>query len=505
MRARRNLPRSGLPADTDFGGECAIYAPTMIMTPPMNDHNEEATHLRWTRGSPEKRLDENRPTVKAIARLIKDGKTDAVRKRLRRWHARDIVELLVQLPLKRARKLFLSLPPGPAAKVVASLNDDFRAALLADATIDRLVEILDSLDPEDAVDAIDELPDEVQERLLPQLRESSAIGELMAYNEESAGGIMTRKFVAVPPHWSIGQVISEVRGNAALIKKLSAVYVVNNERRLIGYLKLRDLLLRPSDSLAGDVMRTDVIAVRADMDQEQVVRFTEDNGLISVPVVDADDRLLGRITADELQRVVRDEAEEDIRLLSGVSPDSRPDEPVLGIVRGRLPWLVAGLIGATLSGSIVGSFQDEIAAAAILASFIPVVMSMAGNAGIQAATVAIQGLATGTIWIGDLPWRLGREVLGAFLNGLAAALILAAIVLIAGPFVGIQQPLLLALTAALSLLGVTLLAATMGAAVPMLLNHFGIDPAMATGIFITTGNDILAVLVFFLAATLIYL
>jgi magnesium transporter len=318
----------------------------------MNDRNEEATQLRWTRGSPDQRLDQNRTTVKAIARMIKEGKTDAVRKLLRRWHPRDIVELLVQLPLKRARKLFLSLPPGPAAKVIASLNDDFRAALLADATIDRLVEILDSLDPEDAVDAIDELPDEVQERLLPQLRESSTIGELMAYNEESAGGIMTRKFVAVPPDWSVGQVISEVRGNADLTKKLSAVYVVNNGRRLVGLLKLRDLLLRPSDSLTGDVMRTDVVAVRADMDQEEVVRFTENNGLLSVPVVDTDGRLLGRITSDELQRVVRDEAEEDIRLMGGVSPDSRPDEPVLGIVRNRLPWLVAGLVGASISGSI---------------------------------------------------------------------------------------------------------------------------------------------------------
>jgi magnesium transporter len=472
----------------------------------MNEENKtKPDELRWTRSTPGEQLDINKPVVKGIARLIKERELDSVRGILRRWHPRDIVELLVQLPLKRARKLFLSLPPGPAAKVIAGLNDDFRAALLEDATIDRLVEILDSLDPEDAVDAMDELPEEVQERLLPQLRESASISELMAYQEDSAGGIMTRKFITVPPDWTVDQVIAEVRRHANRVKKLSAIYVIDADRVLIGYLKLRDLLLRPHDSLVADIMRTDYVAVRSDMDQEEVVRITEKNDLVSVPVVDGAGRLLGRITSDELQRVVRDEAEEDIRLMSGVSPATRPDEPVLGIVRNRLPWLVAGLAGATVSGSIVGSFQDEIAAAAILASFIPVVMSMAGNAGIQASTVAIQGLATGTIWIGDLPWRLGKEALGALLNGLAAALILAVIVVISGPFIGVRDPVLLALTAGLSLVGVTLLAVTMGASVPLILKHFGIDPAMATGIFITTGNDILAVLVFFVVATGIYL
>jgi magnesium transporter len=470
-----------------------------------NLQEEQPIPLRWTRARPGERLDANRPVVKAIAQMIKQGQMDLLRVELRRWHPRDIVELLVQLPLKRARKLFLSLPPGPAAKVIAELHDDFRAALLEDATIERLVEILDSLDPEDAVDAIDDLPEEARERLLPRLQQSEAITELMAYKEDSAGGIMTRKFVAVPPDWTVAQVVSEVRRNASRTKKLSAVYVVDAQRRLIGYLKLRDLLLRPNDALVADIARKDIVAVRPDMDQEEVVRVTERNDLASVPVVDAEDRLIGRITSDELQRVVRDEAEEDLRLLSGVSPDARPDEPVLGIVRNRLPWLVAGLGGAVVSGSIVGSFQDEIAAAAILASFIPVVMSMAGNAGIQASTVAIQGLATGTIWIGDLPWRLAKEAVAALLNGLAAATILALIVLVAGPIIGVQNPVLLALTAGIALTFVTLLAVALGASVPLILQHFGIDPAMATGIFITTGNDIIAVLVFFVVATAIYL
>lgn len=467
--------------------------------------SDDLAPLRWEQPDSGTGADRNRAVIKTIGKLIKTGERDRVRAILRRWRPREVVELMVNLPLKRARKLFLYLPAGAAAKVVAELNDDFRAALLEDATIERLVEILDSLDPETSADALEELPEEVQERLLPQLGRANEILEIKTYKEESAGSIMTRKLVAVPPDWTLEQVVSEVRRNASVIKKISVVYVVDHERRLLGYLKLRDLLLSPKERRAAEAMRSDPIAVSSDMDQEEVVRITQTHALTSVPVVDANRRLLGRITSDELQRVTRDEAEEDAHLMSGLSPEARPDAPVLNIVKTRLPWLLAGLIGATLSGSIVGSYEEEIAAAAILASFIPIVMSMAGNAGIQAATVAIQGIATGTLWIGDLPWRLGRELLGAMINGVTAAVVLAAVVFGLSFAIDLQAPIKLAATAGFALFCVTLLAVAMGASVPMVLKHFGIDPAMATGIFITTGNDIIAVLVFFLIATNLYL
>ncbi|MBK1649247.1 magnesium transporter [Rhabdochromatium marinum] len=479
--------------------------PNQPSTTTTSSARPQALPLRWTHSEARELSLENKTVIKQIGKLIKADERDQVRAILRRWRPRDVVELMVHLPLKRARKLFLYLPSGAAAKVVAELNDDFRAALLEDATIDRLVEILDSLDPETSADALEELPEEVQERLLPQLNRANEILEIKTYQEESAGSIMTRKLVAVPPDWTLEQVVSEVRRNASVIKKISVVYVVDQRRRLLGYLKLRDLLLSPKERRAAEVMRSDPIAVSSDMDQEEVVRITNTHALTSVPVIDTDRRLLGRITSDGLQRVTRDEAEEDAHLMSGLSPEARPDAPVLSIVKTRLPWLLAGLIGATLSGSIVGSYENEIAAAAILASFIPIVMSMAGNAGIQAATVAIQGIATGTLWIGDLPWRLGRELLGAAINGFTAASVLAVVVFGLSFFIELAAPLQLAVTAGIALFCVTILAVVIGASVPMLLKHFGIDPAMATGIFITTGNDILAVLVFFLIATQLYL
>ncbi|EIC19339.1 magnesium transporter [Thiorhodovibrio frisius] len=479
--------------------------PNQANIPTSPSASDEQAPLRWTHSATGELSSENKLVIKKIGQLIKAGDRDRVRAIVRRWRPRDVIELMVNLPLKRARKLFFYMPAGAAAKVVAELNDDFRAALLEDATIDRLVEILDSLDPETGADALEELPEEVQERLLPQLQRANDILELKTYREESAGSIMTRKLVAVPPDWTLDQVVSEVRRNASVIKKISVVYVVDHDRRLLGYLKLRDLLLSPKERRAAEAMRTDPIVVSSEMDQEEVVRTTQNHALTSVPVVDTEHRLLGRITSDELQRVTRDEAEEDAHLMSGLSPEARPDAPVFSIVKTRLPWLLAGLLGATLSGTIVGSYEDEIAAAAILASFIPIVMSMAGNAGIQAATVAIQGIATGTLWIGDLPWRLGRELLGAMVNGLTAAIVLAVVVFGLGLVIELEAPLMLAGTAGLALFFVTLLAVAMGASVPMLLKHFGVDPAMATGIFITTGNDIIAVLVFFLVATNLYL
>jgi magnesium transporter len=203
--------------------------------------------------------------------------------------------------------------------------------------------------------------------------------------------------------------------------------------------------------------------------------------------------------------VLREEAEEDRNLMAGLPADTRPDESIARIVRGRIPWLLIGLAGASLSATVVGAFEDQLARAAILASFIPIVMSMAGNAGIQASTVAVQGLSTGTVKFGDLGWRLVKELLAALANGAIAALVLLALVIGVAQVTAFDAPLVLAASAGLSLLTVVVVAVTVGATIPILLDKLGIDPAMATGVFITTGNDILSVMIFFLMMSLFYL
>jgi magnesium transporter len=446
----------------------------------------------------------NRAVVDEFARLIKAGARETVIKAVRRLPPPVMVELFVHLPLKRARKL-TSWLDKPQLRVIAELNPSFRAALLDDVTVQRLVDVLDGFEPEEAADALDDLPEELAEQALPRLREREAIESLRSYGEESAGSIMSRKFVAVPLDWTVGQVAAEIRANAEAIEKLYAVNVVDPEQRPVGYLRLRDLLLSPPETPVRAVMQTDFVAVGPDTDQEAVAQLADRYELSVVPVVDGDGRLIGRITPKQLRRVLREEAEEDLNLMSGLPADSRPDQSIRRIVRGRIPWLLAGLAGASLSAAVVGAFEEQLAQAAILASFIPIVMSMAGNAGIQAATVAVQGLTSGTVTFADLGWRLAKELAAAFANGAIAAAVLIVLVLVVAQFIVIESPVILALTAGLALLSVILVAVTVGATIPILLERVGIDPAMATGVFITTGNDILSVALFFLLMMSFYL
>lgn len=446
----------------------------------------------------------NSAVVDELARLIKAGDREAVTQALKRWPPAHLVGLFVYLPLKRARVLINWLDQYQA-RVVAELNPSFRHALLEDVTLQRLVEVLEGLEPEEAADILYDFPEEVVQQVLPRLPERAAIESSRGYEEESAGSIMSRKFVAVPPEWTVGQVTSEVRAHAREIEKLYAVNVIDADHRPVGYLRLRDLLLAPKEALVRDIMSTDFVAVGPDTDQEEVAKLADRYELSVVPVVDRDGRLVGRITPKQLRRVLREEASEDLNRMAGLPADTRPDESIGRIVRGRIPWLLIGLAGASLSATVVGAFEDQLAKAAILASFIPIVMSMAGNAGIQAATVAVQGISTGAVTFGDLGWRLAKELLAALANGAIAAGVLIALVLGIAQVAVFEAPVTLALTAGLALLSVVLVAVGVGATIPILLDRLGIDPAMATGVFITTGNDILSVMIFFALVSAFYL
>jgi magnesium transporter len=463
----------------------------------------EIEQLRWQSGDRRGLSAHNYIIVDEVSRLIRTGEKERLRTALRQWPPADVAELFVALPLKRARKLF-EWRDRELFRVVVALNPGLRAALLKDASIARIVEVLDGMEPEQAARALDDLPREVARQVLPNLSTRDAITELQGHPEESAGSIMSRKFVAVPGHWTIGMVTADIRSNAQQIEKLYGVSVVDRERRPIGYLKLRDLLLLPKEAIVRDVMHTDFVAVTPDTDQEEVATLADRYELTVVPVVDSEGRLVGRITPERLRQIVRDEAEEDMKIMAGLSIDTRAEESLFRIVRGRVPWLLIGLAGASVAGSVVGSFEEQLAKAAVLASFIPIVMSTAGNAGIQAATVAVQGLAAGTVTFGDLGLRLVKELGGALVNGAIAAIVLVLLVLLFADADAVDSPMRLAITAGMAEVTVVVAAVAVGATIPILLERLGIDPAMATGVFITTGNDILAILIFFLMVTMVY-
>ncbi|MDJ0941790.1 MAG: magnesium transporter [Woeseiaceae bacterium] len=475
------------------------------MATPETNHHELQKNRRWKRGEPGHVHPENRELLAEIDDLISEDRRNEVLAIVRGWLPADVMELLILLPLRKARKLYDWLPPGPAVKVLASISPELRAVLMQESGIARIAAIADELDDDEAVELLAEFPDDLVSEVLPRLEHADQIRERLEFEEDTAGEVMSNKFVVVLDEWNVGTATRAIRRKAADIEKFYEVYVVDEARRLVGTLKLRDLLLHKKKVLIRDIMREVPVTVGPDADQEDVLELASRFRVQTIPVVDDDRHVIGRITVEELQEIARDEAEEDMLIMGGVSPDALPDHSLKRIIRARLPWLVGGLLGAVLAGLVVGSFEDELKQAAVLATFIPVVMAMAGNAGIQASTVTVQGLASGNLWTGDVGRRFARELVGSLINGVLVAALLISIVLIASRFLDIPAPGRLALAAGLSVALVTTMAATLGSTVPLLLDRFNIDPAVATGVFITTSNDILGVFVYFLVASSIYL
>lgn len=459
-----------------------------------------------TAGDGAEQVDElDRDWLADVERALRADDDHAAFELIREHSPGEVAELLINLPLRRARSLFALLPVEVAAVVLTGISEELRVALMVDSSIERIAAIADTLEQDDAVDLLLDLPDETVEPVLAAMTSSDELRDRLEFEEDTAGGIMSNKFVAVLDDWDVGTATRMIRRKAAEIQKLYEIYVVDEDRRLVGRLKLRDLLLNDRETPVYELMRELPASVGPEADQEEVLELAQRLNLQTVPVVDEDNRVIGRITVDELAEIVRDEAEEDMMIMGGVAPDALPDDSVGRIIRGRLPWLIGGLVGASLAGLVVGGFEDKINQAAILASFIPVVMAMAGNAGIQASTVTVQGLAAGNVWLGDVGSRLGKEFVGSLINGVLVAIVLGLLVMMISQFVPLHSPGRLAIAAGLSVATVTVMAATLGAAIPLILKRFGIDPAVASGVFITTANDIFGVIVYFLIASSIYL
>ncbi|MEM1272067.1 MAG: magnesium transporter, partial [Bacteroidota bacterium] len=419
--------------------------------------------------------------------------------------------LITHLPADEGRSLLRWLPEPHAAEVLPELEDDFRAELLETFSSERISTFIDALDTDDAADVLADLPDEVVAEVLPELEDEDEIRDLLRYDEESAGGIMETDYVSVSETMTVAEATEEVRRLAEEVDPVYVVYVVAGADRLVGVVSLKKLLLSAAHASIRSIMEEEPVYATPELDQEDIARLMERYDLVALPVVDDNRRLVGRITIDDVVDVIREEAEEDIQRMSGTQ-DEEITASVLSISKGRLIWLLIGLVGALLSGLVIKGFEDVISQVTVLAMFIPVVMAMAGNAGIQSSSIAVQGLASGDLWTSDLMPRIGKELAVSLVTGAVLAVVLGlSIWLLNSVLTSLDQALVageevlpLVLTAALALFIVIILATTIGATVPLLLDRFSIDPALATGPFITTSNDILGLIVYFWVATLIF-
>jgi magnesium transporter len=440
--------------------------------------------------------------VEAVVDLVEAGHRGHVLNLVADLRPADLAALLQHLPPDLARVAFRWLPDEVTSRALPELESAERADLLDGLTTPELVALIDPLPSDDQADVLADVDITQAEDVLVQLEDANDIEALLSYGEDTAGGLMATEVVAVPLTATVAEATEAVRSNAEAVDPVFAVFAVDEEDKLAGVVPLKRLLLSPADTQIHAVCEGDVVSVEPDLDQEEVARIMERYDLVALPVVSAGGRLLGRITIDDVMNVIREEAEEDLQRAVGITGEEELSSSVFAVSRGRLVWLLLGLCGAYVSGLVIVGFEDALTVAPVLALFIPIVMAMAGNAGIQSSAIAVQGLASGDLWRSDLARRIGKELGVALINGVVLAVALAGIVVLSGFGDDTSR---LALTAAFALLIVIVLSTLVGATVPLALNRVGIDPALAMGPFITVSNDILGLTVFFLVATLLYL
>ena len=439
--------------------------------------------------------------VDDVAALVADGQKGMVLNLIADLRAADLADLLAHLPEEAAQAVVRWMPGEETSEAVAELDSADRADLLEGLTTSELVALLDHLDTDDAADVLADVDDARTEAVLTQLEDADDVEALLRYGEDTAGGLMGTELVSVADTATIAEATEAVRACADTVDPIYVVYVTGGDGRLVGAVPLKRILLSQAETTVTSVMDDDLVTVGVDVDQEAVARLMERYDLIALPVVSAAGRLLGRITIDDVVDVIREEAEEDLQRAVGISGDEELSSGVFAVSRGRLPWLAIGMAGAFVSGLVIQGFEGALERAIVLATFIPLVTATGGNAAIQSAAIAVQGLTSGDLWLADGVKRLGKEMLVALLNGLVLGVAIGAVVIV----MGVGEPVRLAMTVGLTLLAVVLIATTNGALVPFLLTRAGIDPASAMGPFVTTLNDIIGLTVYFVIASLVYL
>ncbi len=441
--------------------------------------------------------------VENIRHLIAEREDGMLLNLLADLYPVDIASLMERLPEQEARYLFLLLSDARKAEVLSELEPLWQERVIEGFSVETIADLLDELDTDDAADLVAELPEALRTQILSELEDEEEVRELLTYGEETAGGIMGTEYVVVPDTATIEEATEAVRMHAEWVDPLHSVFVVDEKERLVGQLPLKTLLLYPGRTPVQDVMQQEVITTLPHVDQEEVARLMEKYDLLVLPVVDEQQKLLGRITIDDVVDVIREEIEEDLYHISGTTGDESLGDSLLKVSRGRLPWLLLGLVGTMLSGIVVNLFQAGLQQAVVLATFIPVMTAMAGNAAIQSSAITVQGLTSGKLWESDLVRRLLKEVGVAFINGGVLAILLIGAISVLG--LGGGKTLQLSLTAGSALFSVILLATTNGALIPVVLHKLGIDPAVSMGPFVTTANDILGLAVYFTIASFLFL
>jgi magnesium transporter len=362
-------------------------------------------------------------------------------------------------------------------------------------------QFIDHMESDDAADVIGDLAEDKKQEVLlhiDDVEQAGDIVDLLSYDEDSAGGLMAKELIRVNENWGVATCIREMRKQAEDLDEIYYIYVVSDENVLLGILSLKALLLASASTRIKDVYDAEVRSVRTEADSEEVAQIMEKYDLIVLPVTDSIGRLMGRITIDDVVDVIRDEAERDYQLASGITKDVETTDSPARLSRARLPWLIIGLLGGIVVAAVIGRFEEDIKINPEMAFFIPLIAAMAGNVGIQSSAIIVQGIASNSLGLESTSRKLGKELIVALMNGI----ILSGILFLYNFF--ISHNLALTFTVSSSLFVVIIFAALFGTLIPLLLHRLKIDPALATGPFITTMNDIMGLFIYFLMGRILY-
>jgi magnesium transporter len=441
------------------------------------------------------RIEINSAYIEQIASLIEANNSAELSLIIADLHIADIAEIIDDLSIDNAHFLFDLIEEEKSAPVLVELEDDTLEEILSDLTAKEIAEeVIDNLESDDAADVIGKLSQDKKEEvlaLIEDIERASDINDLLTYPEDTAGGLMAKELIKVNENWTTIQCLKEMRKQAEDLKEVYTIYVVGDDDKLLGILSLRKLLLIERATAIKDIIFTEIISVKATEDDEHVANIMNKYDLIALPVVDDLNRLIGRITIDDVMDVAKDEAEKDYQMASGISEDVESSDTAWELTRARLPWLLIGMIGGLLGAKVIGIFDlsgDNFE----LAFFIPLIAAMGGNVGVQSAAIVVQGLANDSLKMENIFQKLVKELGVGLLNGIICSII------ILGAAFSLGYSLALSLTVSISLFAVIVFAAVFGTFIPLTLEKYNIDPALATGPFITTVNDVLGLFIYFM-------
>jgi len=428
-----------------------------------------------------------------IISLLKQKKIDDIEKIINKIHPADIADILEILNEKDNDRLKEIIENKKYAEAIIELDDNVKNIFLSKFSANTIAnDLINQLESDDAVDIILELKDDKKEKVLSQIKNQSVlknIKTLLKYKSNTAGSLMATELVKVNYSWSNKKCIDEIRKQAKNIKKVHTIYVVNENENFVGLLSLRKLLISDNKNINSIVNNKNLISVNVNETKESIVNLMNKYNLVVLPVLNNKNQLIGRITIDDVLSTFKEETNKDYQMASGLFEDININDNIFAITRSRLPWLIIGTIGGIIGAQIIGLF--DLKNNLEIAFFIPLIAAMGGNVGVQSSAIVVQGLANLTIKKSDIITKLSREFLISIVNGLVCSSIIFLMTL----FLAYQ--ISISLVVSISIFSVIILSSIFGTFIPLLLNKYKIDPALATGPFITTVNDIFSLLIYF--------